>query len=133
MATGTNQQNGLGQEHWRIISLALLLGFAFWNFWESLEVAFEAPIGPTVGALQLLVIATVLSIISFYLLRWDLPIGYGLTILTGLAGIGGIVLIMTETFGSAKPGTPVLGVAVYVLVAALIVITGYLAWQDRTP
>lgn len=129
---GTGQV-GAEEQQWRHISLALLLGFVFWNFWEALEIAFETPIGPTVGALQLLVIATVLSIVSFYLLRLDLPIGYGLTVLTGLAGIGGIALIMAGVFGSAKPGTPKLGVAVYLLVAALIIITGYLAWRDRSP
>lgn len=121
-----------GEQKWRHIALALLLGFAFWNFWEALEVAFETPIGPTVGALQLLVIATVFSIVSFYLLRVNLTVGYGLTVLTGVAGIGGIALIMSGTFGSAKPGTPKLGVAVYLAIAALIVITGYLAWRDRS-
>lgn len=119
------------EQQWRHIALALLLGFVFFNFWEAIEIALDTPIGPTTPAIPLVVSAAVFGIISFYLLRLDFTIGYVLAVLTGLAGIGGLGLIRAGVIGSVKPGTPPIGVVVYLAVAGLIVITGYLAWRNR--
>lgn len=132
MSQGTTSQAVAAEQKWRHIALALLLGFVFFNFWEAIEIALDTPIGPTTEAIPLVVSAAVFGIVSFYLLRLDFNVGYGLTILTGLAGIGGLILIRTGTYASAKPGTPMLGIVVYLTVAALLVITGYLAWRDRS-
>lgn len=132
MSQATTDQDTRGQQQWRHIALALLLGFISFNFWEAFEIALDTPIGPTAQAIPLVVSAGVFGIISFYLLRLDFKVGYILAILTGLAGIGGLALVRAGVIGSVKPGTPPIGVVVYLAVAGLIVITGYLAWRNRS-
>lgn len=117
---------------WRDIALALLAAFVFFTVWESLEIALGTSIGPTVEALQLLVAGTAFGIISFSLLRSDFELGYVLTALTGLYGILALVLVRTGTVGGIKPGTPSFGPVVFLLVAALLVVSTYLAWRDRS-
>ena len=117
------------RQKWHRITKALLVGYVV-----LLVFAHEALVEPLdwpVQATQLVIWGAGLGAVSFMLLRYELEIGYWLTIVTGLLGIASWLLIPDGVLSPSPDIGIVFGLIEFPLFELVLIASAYLARRKR--
>ena len=117
------------RQKWHKITKALLVGYVVLLVFS--RVALVDALDWPIEATQLVIWGAGLGAVSFMLLRYELKIGYSLTIVTGLLGIASWLLIPEGILSPSPDIGIVFGLIEFPLFELVLIASAYLARRKR--
>lgn len=120
------------QSTWETTTTALVGGLTVASFMFYLLAAVQTPgLDPPPESVALFLVATTVAAISYLLLRAGNPLGYPASILAGVVVFAVVAALVVGVYGPPGPDTNPIGPAVYLALAAAVVVTAVRAWRSR--